>query len=95
MLASLDHATHFYPLPANYDPSAPILHVMEGVITDVASGRGVVRGLIYTEDGILIATTLQEGVVRADTRGQKERGLVEGRGLGEEGEAGDKVKAKL
>jgi acyl-CoA thioesterase 8 len=68
---------------------------MESVITDVASGRGVVRGLIYTEDGVLIATTLQEGVVRADTRGKKERGLVEGRGLGEEGEADNKVKAKL
>jgi acyl-CoA thioesterase 8 len=95
MLASLDHSTHFYPLPPNFDPSSPILHVMEGVVVDVASGRGVVRGLIYTEDGVLIATTLQEGVVRADTRGKKERGLVEGRGLGEEGEADDKVKAKL
>jgi acyl-CoA thioesterase 8 len=94
MLASLDHSTHFYPLPDNFDPSSPILHVMEGVITCVASGRGVVRGLIYTEDGVLIATTLQEGVVRADTRGKKERGLVEGRGLGEEGEADDKVKVE-
>lgn len=95
MLASLDHSTHFYPLPPNFDPSSPMLHVMEGVITDVASGRGVVRGLIYTQDGVLIATTLQEGVVRADTRGKKEKGLVEGRGLGEEREADGSVKAKL
>lgn len=72
-----------------------MLHVMEGIITDVASGRGLVRGLIYTQDGILIATSLQEGVVRADTRGKKEKGLVEGRGLGEEREADDPAKAKL
>jgi acyl-CoA thioesterase len=89
MLASLDHTTHFYPFPNDFDPAEPMLHVMEGTIADVASGRGVVRGLVYTKGGRLVASTLQEGVVRADL-GRPERGLVEGGGVGETGE-----KAKL
>lgn len=94
MLASLDHATHFYPIPPDFDPSSPILHVMEAAIVDVPSGRGVVRGLIYSQNGVLLAMTSQEGVVRADL-GKAERGLVEGRGVGEEDEAKAAVKAKL
>jgi acyl-CoA thioesterase 8 len=94
MLASLDHSTHFYPIPADFDPSSPILHVMEAAIVDVPAGRGVVRGLIYTQNGVLLATTSQEGVVRADL-GKAEKGLVEGRGVGEEDEAKAEVKAKL
>ena len=66
MLATLDHTTHFYPFPADLDIRRPLLHVMEAVITDVASGRGMVRGLVYTEKGVLIAVTSQEGVVRVD-----------------------------
>jgi acyl-CoA thioesterase 8 len=90
MLASLDHSTHFYPIPADFDPSSPILHVMEAAIVDVPAGRGVVRGLIYTQNGVLLATTSQEGVVRADL-GKAEKG----RGVGEEDEAKAEVKAKL
>jgi acyl-CoA thioesterase 8 len=73
-----------------------MLHVMDSPLTDVASGRGVVRGLLYTADGLLVATTFQEGVVRADLGGKKEKGLVEGGGVGDEEELGVKsVKAKL
>jgi len=64
--ASLDHTTHYYPFPADFDPSAPLLHTMESVLVDVASGRGFVRGLVYTENGHLLAATSQEGVIRAN-----------------------------
>lgn len=40
---------------------------METVAVDVASGRGLVRGRVYTEKGVLVAATSQEGVIRADT----------------------------
>ena len=81
MLASLDHTTHFYPLPLDFDPSAPLLHVMESAIIDTGYGRGVVRGLLYTSEGVLVAATMQEGVVRtsavalADT-GPEEKAFV-------------------
>lgn len=67
--ASLDHTTHYYALPDDFDPSAPLLHIMESVMVDVASGRGFVRGLLYTDKGVLVAATSQEGVVRADFGG--------------------------
>jgi acyl-CoA thioesterase len=70
MVASLDHSMHFYPLPEKFDPTAPLLHVMEAAAVDVAAGRGVVRGMLYTEGGDLVATTSQEGAVRA-ARGGK------------------------
>ncbi|WWD19170.1 acyl-CoA thioesterase II [Kwoniella shandongensis] len=99
MLASLDHSIHFYPFPSNFDPSAPLLHVMESQVVDVASGRGTVKGYVYTQDGVLVAVTSQEGVVRADLRGLEAKGLVEG-GAVEDDESERKgkrktVKAKL
>lgn len=66
MLASLDHSTHFYPLPDDFKPGDPMLHVMESVTADVGAGRGLVRGLLYDKKGRLLAATLQEGVVRAN-----------------------------
>ena len=93
MLASLDHTTHYYPFPPGFDASKPMLHVMEAGITDVNTGRGFVRGLLYAEDGTLIAVTSQEGVVRADNSMMKERGVTEGGGF--EGGAERDVKAKL
>jgi hypothetical protein len=39
---------------------------MESAAVDIASGRGLVRGLVYTEKGTLVAATSQEGVIRAD-----------------------------
>lgn len=93
MLASLDHTTHYYPFPPDFDASKPMLHVMEAGITDVNTGRGFVRGLLYAEDGTLVAVTSQEGVVRADNSMMKERGVTEGGGF--EGGAEREVKAKL
>ncbi|KAL7422429.1 hypothetical protein Q5752_003077 [Cryptotrichosporon argae] len=65
MLASLDHTTHFPPLPTPFDPAQPLLHVMETVTASTAAGRGTVRGLLFTQRGALVCATLQEGVVRA------------------------------
>ncbi|OCF32742.1 acyl-CoA thioesterase II [Kwoniella heveanensis BCC8398] len=95
MLASLDHTIHFYPLPDDFDPSAPLLHVMESQAVDVASGRGVVQGRVYTSQGVLVAVTSQEGVVRADLKGLVAKGLVEGGAVGEEERDTAPVKAKL
>ncbi|WWC71433.1 acyl-CoA thioesterase II [Kwoniella pini CBS 10737] len=96
MLASLDHSIHFYPFPDDFDPSAPLLHVMESQSVNVGSGRGVVQGSVYTQEGILIAVTAQEGVVRADLRGLEARGLIEGGAVGEDKEEGlKKREAKL
>ncbi|WVN86228.1 acyl-CoA thioesterase II [Cryptococcus depauperatus CBS 7841] len=78
MLASLDHTIHFYPFPEHFDPSAPLLHVMESQAVDLISGRGVARGRIYTSDGHLLAITAQEGVVRASMKGKKAKGMIEG-----------------
>jgi acyl-CoA thioesterase 8 len=94
MLASLDHTTHFYPLPPDFDPATPLLHVMESAIADVRSGRGLVRGTLYTPQGVMVAATLQEGVVRADL-GKAERRLVEGGGVVDVDDHKKGAKAKL
>ncbi|WWD02254.1 acyl-CoA thioesterase II [Kwoniella europaea PYCC6329] len=96
MLASLDHSIHFYPFPEGFDPSAPLLHVMESQSVNIASGRGVVQGRVYTKEGVLIAVTAQEGVVRADLKGLEARGLVEGGAVGDDkDENKKKIQAKL
>ncbi|ODN90780.1 acyl-CoA thioesterase II [Cryptococcus wingfieldii CBS 7118] len=92
MLASLDHAIHFYPFPSNFDPAAPLLHVMESQSVNLSSGRGLARGRIYTWDGVLIATTGQEGVTRANVKGKQTKGAIEG---GMVDVDVSKVKAKL
>ncbi len=58
-MASLDHAIWFHR-PFRLDQW--LLHVVES--PSAAGGRGLVRGHIYSEDGRLIATTAQEGVIR-------------------------------
>ncbi|GMK56732.1 hypothetical protein CspeluHIS016_0305720 [Cutaneotrichosporon spelunceum] len=73
MVATIDHTIHFYPLPSDYDGSQPILHIMETQVVDLASGRGQMVGRVYTKEGVLIATTSQEGVVRAQKNGVKAR----------------------
>lgn len=104
MLASLDHTTHFYPFPEDFSPGEPLLHVMQSVAADVGSGRGLVRGALYTAKGRLIGTTLQEGVVRASfgkdehkAEGQNEQGQGEGDGAASNGGArsGVRRQAKL
>jgi sugar (pentulose or hexulose) kinase len=70
---------------------------MDSPLVSIDAGRGVVRGLLYTERGELVAVTSQEGVVRAE-RGRAEadaRGLVEGGGAEEGDEENETVKAKL
>ncbi|WWC90509.1 acyl-CoA thioesterase II [Kwoniella dendrophila CBS 6074] len=94
MLASLDHTIHFYPIPPDFDISTePILHVMESQSVNVSSGRGVVQGRVYTQKGILIAVTSQEGVVRADLRGLEAKGLIEG-GITVEDDEGNEKKRR-
>ncbi|BEJ10930.1 hypothetical protein CspHIS471_0103520 [Cutaneotrichosporon sp. HIS471] len=73
MAATIDHTIHFYPLPSGYDGSQPILHIMETQVVDLAIGRGQMVGRVYTQDGVLIATTSQEGVVRAQKDGVRAR----------------------
>ncbi|KAJ1794992.1 Acyl-CoA thioesterase 8 [Coemansia sp. RSA 2399] len=59
MLVSLDHAIWFHE---SFRADEWLLHVMESPRT--ASGRGLVVGRIYSQDGILVASTAQEGVIR-------------------------------
>lgn len=73
MVATIDHTIHYYPFPDNYDGTQPLLHVLEAHIVDLKVGRGYLTGRVYTEDGVLIATTSQEGVVRAQAAGLKPR----------------------
>jgi acyl-CoA thioesterase-2 len=58
-VASLDHVMWFHR-PARADEW--LLHVID---SPAASGaRGLVRGRVYTRDGVLVASTAQEGLIR-------------------------------
>ncbi|KAJ2377508.1 acyl-CoA thioesterase [Coemansia sp. RSA 2607] len=59
MLVSLDHTIWFHE-PFRADDW--LLYVMESPRT--ASGRGLAFGRIYSRDGVLVASTAQEGVAR-------------------------------
>ena len=58
-VASLDHALWFHQ-PFRADEW--LLLSMEA--ERVAGGRGLARGRFYTREGLLVATTMQEGVMR-------------------------------
>lgn len=58
-IASLDHAMWFHQ-PVAVDQW--LLYSMDSPRT--AGGRGLARGQIFTQDGILVASTAQEGVIR-------------------------------
>jgi acyl-CoA thioesterase-2 len=59
MLASLDHAMWFHH---QFRADDWLLYVQD---TPSASGaRGVARGLMYTRDGRLVASVVQEGLIR-------------------------------
>lgn len=58
-VASLDHAMWFHQ-PFRVDEW--LLHVMDSPVAHGA--RGLVRGRIYTQDGRLVASTAQEGLIR-------------------------------
>ena len=58
-IATIDHAMWFHR-PFRFDEW--LLYVMESPTT--MGGRGLVKGQIYNRSGHLIATTMQEGVIR-------------------------------
>jgi acyl-CoA thioesterase-2 len=58
-VASLDHAVWFHR-PFRVDEW--LLHVMHS--PTAAGSRGLVFGRVYTRDGVLVATTAQEGLTR-------------------------------
>jgi len=58
-IASLDHAM-WYHQPFRVDEW--LLHVMDSPVAHGA--RGLVRGQIFTEDGRLVASSTQEGLIR-------------------------------
>lgn len=64
MLVSLDHTIWFHE-PFQADDW--LLYVMESPRT--AGGRGLAFGRIYSRDGVLVASTAQEGVARAKDLG--------------------------
>ncbi|KAJ1666309.1 acyl-CoA thioesterase [Coemansia sp. RSA 1813] len=64
MSVSLDHTIWFHE-PFRADEW--MLYTMESPRT--ASGRGLVLGRIYSQDGVLVASTAQEGVIRGTNLG--------------------------
>ena len=58
-LASLDHAMWLHR-PARIDEW--MLYVQDS--PSAGSGRGFCRGSLFTRDGVLVASTTQEGLVR-------------------------------
>ena len=58
-VASLDHVMWFH---APFRADEWLLHAMD---SPVARGsRGLVRGRVFTQDGRLVASTAQEGLIR-------------------------------
>ncbi|KAI8149925.1 HotDog domain-containing protein [Fennellomyces sp. T-0311] len=68
MMASLDHSMWFHA-PARADEW--LLYEMHSPRT--SEGRGVAFGRLYRQDGTLVATTAQEGIVRLSRREQERR----------------------
>ncbi|KAK0456329.1 thioesterase-like superfamily-domain-containing protein [Armillaria borealis] len=68
MSSTIDHAIYFYD--DTVDCGDWLLYTME--CPRASSGRGVMRGQIFTRGGTLVAVTTQEGVVRANIRGPAE-----------------------
>jgi acyl-CoA thioesterase-2 len=62
-VASLDHVMWFHR-PLRVDEW--LLHVMDS--PSAHGSRGLVRGRVFTEDGRLVATTAQEGLIRRRDR---------------------------
>ena len=58
-VASLDHAMWFHRA---YDPAQWLLYTQDSPNT--VGARGLTRGSLYTEDGVLVASTVQEGLIR-------------------------------
>ena len=62
-MASLDHSLWFHD---DIDPGDWLLYVKETTAADAA--RGFNRGAFYTREGKLIASTMQEGLMRVRSR---------------------------
>ena len=58
-VASSDHSMWFH---RPFDMNEWLLYSVES--TSASSARGFVRGEFYTQDGVLVASTVQEGVMR-------------------------------
>ncbi|TFK76835.1 Thioesterase/thiol ester dehydrase-isomerase [Pluteus cervinus] len=65
MTSTIDHSIYYYS--DHFHCGDWLLYVMR--CPRAGSGRGVVHGRMYTQDGTLVAVASQEGVVRANTRG--------------------------
>lgn len=61
-VASVDHAMWFHR-PFRLDDW--LLHVVES--PSASGARGLVRGRFFTRDGVLVASTIQEGLIRKRT----------------------------
>jgi len=58
-VATIDHSMWFH---RPFDLNDWLLYSVES--TSASSARGLVRGEFYTQDGVLVASTVQEGVMR-------------------------------
>ena len=58
-VASLDHAMWFHRA---YDPQRWLLYTQDSPNT--VGARGLTRGSLYTEEGVLVASVAQEGLIR-------------------------------
>lgn len=58
-VATIDHSMWFHQ---DFSFDDWILYVMES--PRASSGRGLVQGRFYTQEGILVASTMQEGIIR-------------------------------
>ncbi len=59
LMASLDHAMWFHH---EVRVDQWLLYMMDSTIS--TGGRGLSRGQVFTRDGVLVASTAQEGVIR-------------------------------
>lgn len=59
-VATIDHSMWFHSRPFNINDW--LLYSVES--TSASPARGFVRGEFYTQDGTLVASTVQEGVMR-------------------------------
>ena len=58
-MATIDHAMWFHR-PFRFDDW--LLYTMDS--PSASGARGLVRGQFYTQDGVLVASTVQEGLIR-------------------------------
>ena len=65
-VASLDHAMWFH---RSVDVTDWLLYAIDS--PSISGSRGFTRGSIYTEDGILVASTVQEGLIRLRSMNRK------------------------